>query len=59
MKFKESLDPALLPLEGSLDELPEQRVRPPGARFELGVKLPSYEPGMIRQLDHLHQLVIG
>ena len=59
MNFKESLDPAFLPCQGSLDELPEQRVGPLGARLELGVKLPAYEPGMIRQLDHLHQLVIG
>src|SRR3990172_1578846 len=48
----------LLSHQRSLDELPEQRVRPRGTRLELGVELPAYEPGVIRQLDHLDQSVI-
>src|SRR5574341_330129 len=53
-----TLDPRLLSHQRSLDELPEQGVRPLGTRLELGVELPAYEPGVIRQLDHLDQSVI-
>src|SRR5919201_384944 len=37
----------------------EQRVRPRGTRLELGVELAADEPGVIGQLDHLHQRPIG
>jgi hypothetical protein len=37
----------------------EQRVRPVGPRAELGVELAGHEPGMLAQLDYLHQPPVG
>src|SRR5437870_12366302 len=42
-----------------LDERGEERMRLPRARAELRVELPGHEPGVIRQLDDLHQLALG
>jgi len=40
-------------------ELPEQRVRPRGARAELRVELPRHEEGMAGQLDDLDEAPVG
>src|SRR5438552_372584 len=48
----------LAPVQGRLDEAPEQRVRGRRLRLELGVALHRDEPRMIRQLDHLGQLAV-
>src|SRR5437899_3748081 len=41
-----------------LDEIPEQRVRPVGARAELGVELARDKPWRVRQLDDLDKAAV-
>src|SRR5262245_65984869 len=50
---------AILVLEGGFDEGCEQRVRLPRPRAELGVELAGDEEGVVRQLDDLHELLLG
>src|SRR5207237_10735507 len=46
-----------LPAEGGRrgDEVPEERVRPGRPALELGVELRRAEPGVVGQLDRLHE----
>src|SRR3972149_8769877 len=46
---------ALLVGQCRADELPEQGVGALGTRPELGVELAPHEPGMVGELEHLHQ----
>ena len=41
------------------DEVAEERMRAVGAALELRVVLHADEPGMLRQLDDLHQIAVG
>src|SRR5262249_61587309 len=50
---------AILVLERGFDEGCEQRVRLPRPRAELGVELAGDEEGVVRQLDDLHELLLG
>src|SRR5574337_138235 len=46
-------------LDGGLDERREERVGFPRPRSELRVELAGDEPGMVGQLDDLHELLLG
>src|SRR3989475_5750191 len=46
-------------LASRADEAGEQRVRPRGARLELGVELAADEPGVVGELDHFHERAVG
>ena len=41
------------------DELAEERVRRHGPGLELGVELAAQEPGVVAELDDLHQVAVG
>src|SRR5918996_892380 len=47
------------PAQGRRDESGEEWVRPGWPRLELGVELAADEPGVVGQLNHLHQPAIG
>src|SRR4051794_23009251 len=50
--------PRFAPLEGGGDEVAEQRMGPGRLALELGVELHGQEPGVIGQLDDLHELAV-
>jgi hypothetical protein len=51
--------PRVSALRRRADELAEQRLGPGGAGLELGVELGGDEEGVIGELDHLNQALVG
>src|SRR5205807_1222246 len=47
------------PGQGGAHQLPEQRMGTVGATLELGVGLGADPEGVTRQLDELHQAIVG
>src|SRR5262249_21694544 len=53
-----SSSPGALMVQRGLDERGEERMRLPRPRAEFRVELAGHEPGMVRQLDDLDQLLV-